>query len=464
MSLKKLFLILFLIIPTNQFGIISFNSHLDILQANVEFVECAFIDINGDLRSVTIPVCQLESVINTGLKFDSSSIPGCSTINNSDMHLKLDLNSCIMLPPALRDYKTVMIMCDICLSETEKYEGCSRTLLKQQNQKFADLGLKFNVGTELEFYVLTADHTSIDSDRYFESSIDIFTENSKLFLLDTLLKAGIPVEKIHHEVGPGQYEVSLRYGDCVESADNTILSKYIIKSIIKKLGAQATFMPKPIMGENGSGMHIHYSLYDTMNESNVFYSQDSVTNLSELAQSFLAGNLKHILEISALLNPTINSYKRLVVGYEAPVYVCWGIKNRSALIRIPLINAQQKNATRAELRCPDATCNPYLAFAAIAASGLKGIQDRLTITNPITGNLYKLTEDQIKRMGIQTLHRTLDMALISLNNSMFTEELLGKKLLNDFVNIKTAEIQSFDNRNNNINDSFITDWERERYL
>lgn len=464
MLLKKLLLIFFLSLPMQQFGIVSFNSHLDILQANVEFIECAFTDINGHLRSVTIPANQLESVIDTGLKFDSSSIPGCAAINNSDMHLKLDLSSCIILPPALRDYKTVMVMCDICLSETENYDGCGRTLLKKQRQKLAELGLQFNVGTELEFYVLNSDHISIDSDRYFESSIDIFTENSKLFLLDTLLKSGIPVEKIHHEVGPGQYEVSLKYNDCVESADNTVLAKYIIQSIIKKLGAHATFMPKPIRGENGSGMHVHYSLYDTSNQTNIFYNQDNTDNLSNLAQSFLAGNLKHILEISALLNPTVNSYKRLVIGYEAPVYVCWGIKNRSALIRIPLINAQQKNATRAELRCPDATCNPYLAFAAIAASGFKGMQDQLTITNPVTGNLYKLTEDQIKRMGIQTLHRTLEKALVSLNNSIFTEELLGKKLLNDFVAIKTAEIQSFDNRNNNINESIITDWEFENYL
>jgi len=464
MIIKQLFLSLTLFGGLNLTAIISFNSPEEILNQGIEFIECAFCDINGKLRSVTIPAQELLSAAKDGLKFDSSSVPGCANVNNSDMHLKLDLNACIILPPAMRHYKTIMIMCDICISESENYEGCTRNLLKKQRERLANIDLQLNVGTELEFYILDSNNQTIDSDRYFDISIDIETENSKQLLLDTLIKAGIDAEKIHHEVGPGQYEVSFKYKDCVTTADNTLFAKYIISSIVKKLGARATFMPKPIVNQNGNGMHVHYSLFDTINQHNVFYNEESNTKLSDLAQFFLAGNLKHMLEISALLNPTINSYKRLVPCYEAPVYICWGIKNRSALIRIPLINALQKEAVRAELRCPDASCNPYLTLAAIAASGIKGMQEQIGISNPVTGNLYKLNEDQIKRMGIQTLHRSLEKALISLNNSIFAEEFLGKKLLHEFARIKKAELKSFDNRNHSSDENLITEWEITRYL
>jgi glutamine synthetase len=464
MTVNKNFLILCLLFSFSSNALVSFKSAADVLANNIEFVECAFADIHGNLKTVTIPAYQLEAAFTDGLKFDSSSVPGCASINNSDMHLKLDLSACIILPPALRNYKTIMVMCDIGLSQDEDFKGCTRTLLKKQQQKLSSLNLQLNMGAELEFYVLDSDQNGIDNDKYFDSSANINYENCKLLLLDTLLKAGLPVEKIHHEVGPGQYEITFRYGDCLTTADTVLFAKYIIKSIVNFCGATATFMPKPFIDQNGSGMHVHYSLFNTNQQTNIFYCPDGTTNLSLTAQSFLAGNLKYMLEISALLNPSINSYKRLVAGYEAPVYICWGIKNRSALIRIPLINPAQTNAIRAELRCPDAGCNPYLAFAAIACSGQRGINDQLSLANPITGNLYKLNSDQIKKMGIMSLHDSLDKAITYLNNSSFVEDFLGKHLLNSFVHIKTKEIKSFDNRHGCANEDIISKWELDRYL
>jgi glutamine synthetase len=459
---KRVLLGLCILTTTSGEALVSFKSADEVINDGVEFIECAFIYINSNLKSVTIPSNQLHYAIKNGMKFDSSSVPGCSAINDSDMHLTLDLEACIYLPKVMRKLKTIMVMCDIGLSETETYEGCTRTLLKKQCDKLNSMGLRLNVGSELEFFALDKNKKCVDSDGYFDSSTDIATENVKQHVLDTLVKAGIEVEKIHHEVAPGQYEVTFRYGNSIQSADTIIFTKYIIRSMAKKYGLSATFMPKPIAGVNGSGMHIHYSLYDEANKCNIFYSESSPTNLSDKAQSFLAGNLKHMLEISSLLNSCVNSYKRLVPGYEAPVYLCWGIKNRSALIRIPLINKCQKSAVRAEIRCPDAECNPYLAFAAITASGIKGIQDKLVVPNPISGNLYKLTEDQIKSIGIHSLPASLEEAVTYLNNSLFAENFLGKRLLNEFTKVKMAEVRSFKNRN--LNTKEISNWELKKYL
>lgn len=453
------------LIGINSYALQSFKSANEVLNTKAKFIECAFVDINGNLKSVTIPSNMLEGAIGDGLKFDGSSVPGCSIITDSDMHLTLDLDACITLPEALRTHKTIMIMCDIGLSETECYDGCTRTILKRSAKKLNELGLKLHVGSELEFYLINKNGESLDTHGYFDSSIDITTENLKQEVLDALVQSGIPVEKIHHEVGPAQYEVTFRYKADVVSADTIIFTKYIIKSIAKKHNLIATFMPKPIKGENGSGMHIHYSLYDTDQKRNIFYSENNENNLSGRAQSFLAGNLKHMLEISPLLNSCINSYKRLIPGYEAPIYLCWGIKNRSALIRIPMINAHQQSAVRAELRCPDPSCNPYLAFAAIIASGMKGIMEKLIISNPVAGNLYNLNQDQIKRIGIRSLPSSLEKALVHFSNSLFVEEFLGKKLVEVFTDIKTKEVKSFYDRNHpQFNRTNITDWEIEKYL
>lgn len=469
--LKKIVICLSLLAFSSTNCLVSFKSAQDVASAGVEFVECAFVDLHGNLKTVTIPTCQLSSAIKHGLYFDSSSVPGCSTINNSDMHLKLDLTSCVFLPEPLRERKTIMVMCDIGISSAEPYEACSRTLLKKQSQKLAelsnqfDLNLQLNMGAELEFFVIDKKNECIDNDKYFDASTNSNTENCKQLLLSTLLKAGIDAEKIHHEVAPGQYEVTFKYGNSLQTADTIIFSKYIIRSLVKQSGDTAIFMPKPFSDENGSGMHVHYSLYDTISGKNIFCTENDPAKLSNFTESFLAGNLKYMLEVSALLNSSINSFKRLVKGFEAPVYVCWGIKNRSALIRIPLVGEDHTEACRAELRCPDASCNPYLAFAAISATGCKGVQDQLVIPNPVTGNLYKLTLDQIKRIGITCLPSSLEEALTHLNNSSFVEEFLGKKLLNEFVTLKTKEVDSFNNRHNSDRDnSEITEWELERYI
>lgn len=409
---------------------------------DVRFAEFAFTDLNGSLRSITVPAAQINAAFKNGLKFDGSSVAGCTAITDSDMHLAPDKRSVMLMPKNLRTERTALVICDVGLSETEVHECDPRYILKQVTCKLASQKLQLNVGAELEFYLVNADdYTPFDQDNYISCSTNIETENFKQEILTTLIDTGINIEKIHHEVGPGQYEVVLHYAEALKTADNIVLTKYIIQSVAQKYNLTAVFAPKPFAKVNGSGMHLHYSLQNTETQENLFYDAERVNFLSDVARKFITGNLDYMSDVSVLFNPTCNSYERLVPDFEAPIFICWGVKNRSALVRIPLVNCQQSDAIRAELRCPDASCNPYLALAALGATGLQGLMDQHTEYPPaIKVNLYKLNSSEIKALNIQSLPRTLDEALTNFERSNFNLEIFGKKLVTEFIKIKRNEL------------------------
>lgn len=436
-------------------GVVGATSQVDDLiqaaqDAYVDCVDCYFTDILGSLRSVTIPLNAAKRVLKHGTEFDGSSISGYSSIYESDMHLQPDLNTFKIVDGTAR------IICDVYENAHEPYAADPRSILKKQLARARELGYEFYVGPELEFFILNEGNTTpLDKDRYFDASSSMYIDNQKKGLLNALVRNGIAVEKLHHEVAAGQYEMSIHYGDALEIADQIVLAKQIVTMQADAFGLRATFMPKPFTTMNGSGMHVHFSLYDTANQCNAFYDTHDSVYLSTTARNFIGGILKYIPEMSALCNPTINSYKRLVAGYEAPVYICWATKNRSALIRIPQIDASEASAARAEIRSPDAMSNPYILFAALLAAGLEGLEGEQNLEQPIEKNLYKLSQEQVKDLGISVLSASLTQALHSLQESDFARRTLGQRFIEEFVSLKEKEVLNF-NRS-------ITDWEWQRY-
>jgi len=420
--------------------------------------------IDGLLKSVSVPAARVKSVLKNGLKFDGSSIKGCSDITDSDMHLTPDTNSTILLPSNLRTDKTALIMCDIGISETKPYVGDPRYILKNVCKKLEEKNLQLNVGAELEFYIIDKNNKTYDDADYFDHSINISTANLRNEILGSLIRSGITIEKIHHEVGPGQWEVVVKYEDALKAADNIVLTKHIIKSICHKHNLTALFMPKPINNVNGNGMHIHYSIYDKIKKENIFFDNSHESMLSDFAHKFIAGNLALMKEVGAIFNPTINSYKRLIPGYEAPIFICWGIKNRSALIRIPLVNKNQGYAIRAELRCPDPSCNPYLAFAAIALTGIYGVENDLEYFPAIKENLYKLNQKDLELLPIEYLARDLTEALNCLEKSSFAKENFSEKLISEFIKAKREEILEYKSLDiSNQSKTKVSNWEIKKY-
>lgn len=427
---------------------------------NVATIDFMFTDILGSVKNVMIPISQLERSLKHGLKFDGSSIPGYSNIYESDMHLMPDLASAQVIVD-YDGYATGRVMCDVYKNAQEPYEGDPRSILKKLMNRVHQLGYEFYVGPELEFFLFNkGPGTSvepIDYDRYFDAETCSQKECYKRELLECLLANGIRVEKLHHEVAPGQHEISMHYADALTMADQIVLAKQVIAQFADSLGMKASFMPKPMSNQNGSGMHIHFSLFTRSAQSrNAFYDATSTAHLSALAEQFIAGVLNYVPEVNAFINPTINSYKRLVAGYEAPVYVCWGTKNRSALVRIPEINQGEESAARAELRSPDAMANPYILFSILLAAGLEGIEANMILAPAINENLYKLSLDQIRNRGIATLPACLSHALEDLQESEFATQALGKRLINEFISLKKKEIARYT--------SCITNWEIETYL
>lgn len=421
---------------------------------SVAYVDFIFTDIAGTLRSVTIPVTHAASALCNGLKFDGSSIEGYSAIFESDMHLKPDLNTCVILQ---EDAPVARIICDVYRTESQPFEGDPRWLLKHHLEHVHEMGYEFLVGPELEFFFLDKKTLEpVNADHYFQADGSMQQRFLNRELLTLLQKNRINVEKLHHEVAPGQYEISISYSNALEMADQIVLAKYLITLFAENHGMKATFMPKPLFGKNGSGMHVHFSLFDVMNNKNAFYNSNDTLYLSEFARQFIAGVLKHVPQLCAITNPTVNSYKRLVAGYEAPVYVCWATKNRSALIRIPQINEFQPRAARAELRSPDASCNPYLLFTALLGAGLSGIEHKEQLTDSIDENLFLLTPQEILDRGIATLPSSLECALHLLEKNMFAQKIFGEQLIKEFLTIKRKEVVLF-NRS-------VTDWEIKHYL
>lgn len=431
----------------------------DILQAindqKIAAVDFIFTDLLGNLKAVTLPARSVETALHSGLKFDGSSVPGCSNISESDMHLAPDLTTWRIIPEEISSYKKGLIVCDVYLSEQEIYTGDARQQLKTALKCLLNYGLTLCAGAELEFYLLDHDHRPYDNHHYFDYSNNVDTIQLQNKFLDILQNASIYATKVHHEVSSGQYEIVLHHTNALKLADNIMIAKHLIQIIAQKHNLEATFMPKPIKTMNGSGMHIHYSLWHKKEQTNAFYNEQQELYLSELARQFIAGNLQHMPTITICFNSTINSYKRLVPGYEAPIYICWGSKNRSALIRIPQVNLEEKAALRAELRSPDALCNPYLALAALTLSGLAGIEEKNVLAQQVTKNLYKLAPQEQKALNIQSLPASLQEALTAFENSPFVQQQFDPMLIQQLVHLKNKELKDFA--------TAITDWELAHY-
>lgn len=422
---------------------------------NVQFIQLEFTDAFGEPKSFTITADLIESACTKGMYFDGSSIAGYTTVEASDLLLKPDPTTFKILPWTRKNHTTARLICDIYLDDGTPYQSYPRTILKRILEEARMLGYEFNVSPELEFYLIKANKQR-DQLGYFDPLSLDETLPIKLEILSILHEMNLNPEKTHHEVANNQHEITTKYGPALQIADNLITIKNVIATVANRHGYRAVFMPKPFFGESGNGMHIHFSLFDSNTNVNIFYDQNDLHSLSKIAQQFIAGVLRYTFSLSALFNPIINSYKRLVVGFEAPIYICWGSKNRSALIRIPQINAEDACSARAEIRSPDATCNPYLAFAALLKAGLEGIKKQLSLPPEVQHNLFECTSDEIATRGIQSLPSSLKEAIDEFSASVLAKELLGEKLHASYCKSKREEVADFQ--------AAVTDWELERYF
>ncbi|MBW2624156.1 MAG: glutamine synthetase [Deltaproteobacteria bacterium] len=425
----------------------------------IKFITLQFTDLLGVIKEIIIPVEELEDASRNGVWFDGSSVEGFARIQESDLFLKPDMATYAVVPWLTRDGRTARLICDSYNSDGKPFEGDPRFVLKQAVAEAAKVGFVYNVGPEPEFYLFKADGETktspIDYGGYFDLSSH---EGYKVIkkIITALESFGIKVETSHHEVGLGQYEIDFNYGSCLDIADKVLTLKYCTKKIAQMYNLNATFMPKPIMGAAGSGMHIHQSLFDVKTKSNAFCDKDHKYGLSEVAYNFLAGQIKHIHAMCAILCPTVNSYKRLVSGYEAPVYITWAAMNRSALLRVPKWFGTKSEAARIELRCPDPTCNPYLAFAVMLRAGLAGIKDNLQPPEPVEENIYGLDDESRVERNIGTLPTSLRQALDELKSDRLLQDALGGHLFERYIDVKTKEWDEFKKQ--------VTGWEIDTYL
>jgi glutamine synthetase len=428
---------------------------------NVQFISFQFTDVTGAVKSLDAPIRQLEGALEDGLWFDGSSVEGFARIQESDMRLIVDTDTYSVLPWSSPEARRARVFCDIYTPEGEPFPGDPRGALKRILAKIAERGWTFNIGPEPEFFLFKRNDGGMhpvphDVGGYFDFSSFDEAVVVRTALMKALDDMGLDVEVGHHEVALGQHEIDFRFADALKAADNVVTLKYTVKAIAAQHGLIASFMPKPIFGINGSGMHCHQSLFDK-DGNNLFFDAKDEFHLSELAHSFIAGQLLHARAFSALTAPTPNSYKRLVPGYEAPVYVGWAQRNRSALIRIPRYTPGRDKAVRAELRCPDPSSNPYLAFTAMLASALDGIDRKLTPPKALNNvNIYHLTDAERKKMKIASLPGSLREALDELAGDMVIRAALGENLYEAFNSAKRAEWDEFRMR--------VTDFEVERYL
>ena len=426
----------------------------------VQFIQLQFTDLNGLLKGVTIPVSKLEGALEDGLWFDGSSIEGFTRIFESDMYLKLDTATYAVIPWTKSGSTVVArFMCDVYMPDGEPFEGDPRFILKKQLERARKLGYIFNVGPELEFFLFRKENGKLlplphDTAGYFDQTTDLAVE-IRQEMTSALNGFGIDVEALHHEVAVGQHEIDFKYSDALTMADQASTLKFTLKYIASHHNLHATFMPKPIAGINGSGMHVHQSFF-TPDGKNLFYDGKDDYHLSKLAKSFIMGQLTHIKAMNAILNPTINSYKRLVVGYEAPVYIAWGQRNRSALIRIPRYTPGREKAVRAELRCPDPSANPYLAFAVMLAAGLDGIEKKMAPPPPVEENIYEFTDEEAKQRNIGVLARDITEALANLEADKVIRGALGEYAFTKFRGLKLREWDDFRMQ--------VTPWEIDQYL
>ena len=428
----------------------------------VKFIALQFTDVTGAVKSLDVPISRVEAAVKEGLWFDGSSVEGFARIQESDMRLIPDLDTYALLPWSPLESRRARIFCDIYLPDGSPFLGDPRGTLKRTLERIETRGWTFNVGPEPEFFLFRRNGPSSihpvphDVGGYFDFSASDNAVRVRTQLMAALEGMGLEVEMGHHEVALGQHEIDFKFENALRAADNILTLKYTVKAIAAQHDLVASFMPKPIFGINGSGMHCHQSLFD-QNGENLFFDRDDQFNLSTLAYGFIAGQLKHARALSAVVAPTVNSYKRLVPGYEAPVYVGWAQINRSALIRIPLYSPGREKSIRAELRCPDPSSNPYLALTAMLAAALDGIEHNLSAPEPLNEiNVYHLTAEELAERNIAELPGSLAEALHVLDGDKVIKEALGGSTYESFTRAKWAEVEDYRTK--------VTDWEVERYL
>ncbi len=425
----------------------------------VDFISLQFFDLLGVPKEVVIPATELEGAMQDGVWFDGSSIEGFARIQESDLFLRPDIATYALVPWLTENGRTARVICDIYRSDGSHFEDDPRHILKKMTMETKAAGYKFYTGPELEFYLFKKEDplttNPLDYDSYFDMIPYTGTKIIKE-IISELRHFGIAVEAAHHEVGKGQYEIDFTYGTAVETADKLLTLKYTVKAIAQKHGLRATFMPKPLEGHPGSGMHVHQSLFDETTGKNLFFDPNDKYRLSALAKHFIAGQLRHIKGMCALLNPTINSYKRLTTGFEAPIYITWASMNRSSLIRIPQWFKQKESSARIELRCPDLSSNPYLAFATMLKVGLEGINKKLTPPKPLEENIYELNNRHENRHKIDTLPTSLMEALREMEKDNLINAALGKHLSRKYRNVKMREVGEYQQQ--------VTSWELKKYI
>ncbi len=407
--------------------------------AGVKYIRLCFTDILGRLKGMALTRSEIGEALSDGQGFDGSSIEGFVRIEESDLMAIPDTRSFRIIPWLVGGEKVAMLFCDIYKPDGQPYEGDPRYILRKALKKIEAKRWTFYTGPEMEYFYFANDQSpqAIDKGGYFDyNTVDASTTLRKK-TVKALESIGITVECSHHEVAPSQQEIDLKYKDALVMADFAQLYKFIVKEVAQDNGYYATFMPKPIFGQNGSGMHVHMSIFE--NGSNLFHDKDKPYHLSDLARHFTAGILKHVSEFTLITNQWVNSYKRLVAGYEAPVYVSWGRRNRSSLVRVPMYRVGKEKATRIELRSPDPACNPYLAFAVMLEAGLKGIEEKYELAEPIEKNIFHMTPAERERLNVDSLPETLEEAIITMEKSELVRNALGDDIFERMIANKRHE-------------------------
>ncbi len=427
-------------------------------EQDVKFIRLQFTDVLGTLKNIAVTVSQLPKILEEGMMFDGSSIQGFARIEESDMYLKPDLDTFVLFPWRPQHSRVGRFICDVYTPQGEPFEGDPRYILKKTMAEAKEMGYDFNVGNECEFFLFQTDEngvpTTITNDEagYFDMAPIDNGEDARRDICLTLEEMGYEIEASHHEVAEGQHEIDFKYDNALTTADNVMTFKLAVKTIAKKYGLHATFMPKPIYGINGSGMHTNMSLFNKEGK-NVFFDENDPLQLSKTAYSYIAGVLEHVAGITAVTNPLVNSYKRLVPGYEAPCYIAWSASNRSDIIRIP---ASRGAGTRVELRSPDPSTNPYLCLALCLAAGLDGIKKGLAAPESVDVNMFSMTPAERKALGIKNLPGSLREALYVMENDGLAKTVLGEHVYNAFVECKKKEWDGFR--------TFVSQWEIDQYI
>jgi len=434
-----------------------------------------FVDLLGGFKGRTVPAQEAEAVLRNGVGFDGSSILGYVSIHESDMVMKPDTSTFAVLPRYFYDKAVVSFLCDIHQPDGERFDGDSRYICEKKLEHARSSGYEPTTAAELEFYLVEKDtsrglrpveHRVKENPRYFDISPDKdLTETYRMDLCDTLASMGITIERQHHEVGSAQNEITFKYSNPLTTSDNIVRYKLAAKAVAdRKYNWTATFMPKPWFGKAGNGMHVHLGLFSGKNGKNLFFDPEGYACLSQTCRYFIGGLLEHAGALSAVVSPTVNSYKRLVPGYEAPVYLTWSRRNRSALVRVPEYFPGQESEARIEYRSPDALCNPYLAYTVLLEAGLEGIRKKIEPGDPVGENVYHLSESRRKELGIRTLPTSLKEALEEWSSDDICVRALGKENAEKYSGLKMGEWREYESSERVLDTNRVTSWELQKYL